>query len=255
VQGVFWWSAMASISSGIPPPAAPAPVSDACVSNCAFMNIALYQGLVYLTPFAFTFFIVVLLCVLHFRFRGGNRRRSGPLNMLLPIRTAGHGPGFGGLAAEEVETFPVQSFEEWQNEKHTEDGQCAVCLGDYTKTDSLRLLPCHAFHVSCIDAWLSQNTTCPVCRTNLHSAPADTPADAANVDPADGTASATSASSEEEDGSPRQQTSTEQELTADNVALSIQPAHVAQPLLGGENTLAESHVVNIPMTQLEDAGR
>lgn len=51
--------------------------------------------------------------------------------------------------------------------------RCAVCLGEYEDRDSLRILPhCgHAFHVNCIDAWLRQQSTCPVCRKHLQGFP------------------------------------------------------------------------------------
>lgn len=46
---------------------------------------------------------------------------------------------------------------------------CAVCLGEYKEDELLRCLPqCgHTFHVNCIDAWLQQHATCPVCRMSL----------------------------------------------------------------------------------------
>ncbi|XP_060219063.1 E3 ubiquitin-protein ligase ATL4 [Lycium barbarum] len=47
---------------------------------------------------------------------------------------------------------------------------CAVCLSKFEPDDQLRLLPlcCHAFHSSCIDAWLVTNQTCPLCRSTVY---------------------------------------------------------------------------------------
>ncbi|XP_052136190.1 putative RING-H2 finger protein ATL71 [Oryza glaberrima] len=47
--------------------------------------------------------------------------------------------------------------------------QCVVCLADYEEKDVLRILPyCgHDFHAVCIDIWLMQHSTCPVCRISL----------------------------------------------------------------------------------------
>lgn len=52
---------------------------------------------------------------------------------------------------------------------------CAVCLSKFEPDDQLRLLPlcCHAFHSSCIDAWLVTNQTCPLCRSTVYPTDAD----------------------------------------------------------------------------------
>ncbi|KAK1409680.1 hypothetical protein QVD17_36209 [Tagetes erecta] len=49
------------------------------------------------------------------------------------------------------------------------DAQCIVCLSEYHADDTLRILPScgHFFHSSCIDIWLQQHCTCPVCRVSL----------------------------------------------------------------------------------------
>ncbi|XP_062216065.1 E3 ubiquitin-protein ligase SDIR1-like isoform X2 [Phragmites australis] len=42
---------------------------------------------------------------------------------------------------------------------------CSVCLEQVAMGDLLRILPClHQFHVNCIDPWLRQQGTCPVCK-------------------------------------------------------------------------------------------
>ncbi|PKA45788.1 Putative RING-H2 finger protein ATL71 [Apostasia shenzhenica] len=54
---------------------------------------------------------------------------------------------------------------------------CSICLADYNDSDELRRLPeCgHLFHVLCVDPWLRQHPTCPVCRTSPLQSPAATP--------------------------------------------------------------------------------
>jgi hypothetical protein len=51
--------------------------------------------------------------------------------------------------------------------------RCTVCLEEYEPKDVVRVLPAcgHAFHAPCIDAWLRQHPTCPVCRASLRAKP------------------------------------------------------------------------------------
>uniref|UniRef100_A0A2C9V3L6 RING-type domain-containing protein n=1 Tax=Manihot esculenta TaxID=3983 RepID=A0A2C9V3L6_MANES len=51
--------------------------------------------------------------------------------------------------------------------------RCPVCLTEYRHEDIVRILPyCgHFFHMTCIDIWLLQHSTCPVCRISLRECP------------------------------------------------------------------------------------
>lgn len=46
-----------------------------------------------------------------------------------------------------------------------DDLTCSVCLEQVNAGELIRTLPClHQFHVNCIDPWLRQQGTCPVCK-------------------------------------------------------------------------------------------
>ena len=47
--------------------------------------------------------------------------------------------------------------------------KCLICMEDYKHKEYKRVLPnCkHYFHKRCIDKWLKQNSSCPICRNQL----------------------------------------------------------------------------------------
>lgn len=69
------------------------------------------------------------------------------------------------LSRREIQRFPTKTF---QSSSSAGNSQCQICFCDYTDGEKLRMLPCfHDYHVQCIDRWLKDNTTCPICRANL----------------------------------------------------------------------------------------
>ncbi|KAL4586113.1 hypothetical protein LXL04_010744 [Taraxacum kok-saghyz] len=57
------------------------------------------------------------------------------------------------------------------------DSLCAICLCEYREAEMMRMLPdCkHCFHLTCVDAWLKLNASCPVCRSSPLPTPLSTP--------------------------------------------------------------------------------
>ncbi|XP_074063872.1 E3 ubiquitin-protein ligase RLIM [Macrotis lagotis] len=65
-----------------------------------------------------------------------------------------------GLTKEQIDNLAMRNFGESDAFK-----TCSVCITEYTEGNKLRKLPCsHEYHVHCIDRWLSENSTCPICR-------------------------------------------------------------------------------------------
>uniref|UniRef100_A0A8C6DZN0 RING-type E3 ubiquitin transferase n=1 Tax=Moschus moschiferus TaxID=68415 RepID=A0A8C6DZN0_MOSMO len=65
-----------------------------------------------------------------------------------------------GLTRTQIDNLPLRSFEETEGLK-----VCTICITEYTAGNTLRVLPCfHEYHDNCIDQWLEENSTCPICR-------------------------------------------------------------------------------------------
>ncbi|XP_041870087.1 E3 ubiquitin-protein ligase RNF6 isoform X2 [Corvus kubaryi] len=69
-----------------------------------------------------------------------------------------------GLTKEQIDSLSTRNY----GDIHTESERsktCSVCINEYATGNKLRQLPCmHEFHIHCIDRWLSENSTCPICR-------------------------------------------------------------------------------------------
>lgn len=75
-----------------------------------------------------------------------------------------------GVDNSVLETFPIMEYAAVKKLSTVKGPlECAVCLSEFADDESLRLLPgcCHVFHPECIDQWLENHTTCPVCRADL----------------------------------------------------------------------------------------
>ncbi|KAJ3682715.1 hypothetical protein LUZ60_012942 [Juncus effusus] len=85
-------------------------------------------------------------------------------------------PNSISMSEEEINALPVHEYSEKGKEKESgskgegkssENNEltCSVCLEQVNVGELLRTLPClHQFHVGCIDPWLRQQGTCPVCK-------------------------------------------------------------------------------------------
>lgn len=76
-----------------------------------------------------------------------------------------------GAAATTIEALPTQTVP--AGGLVGENGEklsCAVCLEEFCGGAQLRGLPCmHRFHAGCIDRWLQQKATCPICQRSVGS--------------------------------------------------------------------------------------
>jgi len=66
-----------------------------------------------------------------------------------------------GLNEEEMKQFSTEVY----MKAFDGPGSCNICISELESGDFLRKLTCgHKFHKDCIDTWLSENITCPICK-------------------------------------------------------------------------------------------
>ncbi|KAJ6239360.1 hypothetical protein M0813_25245 [Anaeramoeba flamelloides] len=72
-----------------------------------------------------------------------------------------------GLEKEKISQFPVQIYQKGSLPKDQQT--CIICYSSYQVGDIIRTLPClHKFHDQCIDKWLENNNTCPICKFKIN---------------------------------------------------------------------------------------
>ncbi|PIN06018.1 hypothetical protein CDL12_21441 [Handroanthus impetiginosus] len=118
--------------------------------------------------FSMSIMFIVFVCtrLIWARIHLSLSRRSLPNASRSDLNILERGPH--GLEPLTLANFPTKKYRELCMSSK-ENSRCTVCLTDYHEEDTLRILPIcgHSFHASCIDIWLQQHSTCPVCRVSL----------------------------------------------------------------------------------------
>jgi len=67
-----------------------------------------------------------------------------------------------GIPRDKLQVLPITVFS--RDCMPEENATCSICLIEYEEGDQLRTLPCsHLYHSCCIDRWLGDHDTCPLC--------------------------------------------------------------------------------------------
>ncbi|GJP37177.1 hypothetical protein CLOM_g21613 [Closterium sp. NIES-68] len=92
---------------------------------------------------------------------GGRSARESACEVLVTIEGDDR---FSLSGDDDAPRLPSVPSVTWTNVR-----ECAVCLGEYTPGERIKVVPAcaHGFHADCIDLWLAAKTTCPICRTDL----------------------------------------------------------------------------------------
>ena len=71
-----------------------------------------------------------------------------------------------GFICVKIHTKENDNFEiiRWKNNNETRENICCICLEEYKINEKICVLNCsHEFHKKCLETWLYQSNTCPLC--------------------------------------------------------------------------------------------
>ncbi|MCI4379848.1 hypothetical protein PGIGA_G00233110 [Pangasianodon gigas] len=72
------------------------------------------------------------------------------------------------VAEKAVAKLEVRILRRTDPEVEAEESSCVVCLDSYMRCDVVTTLPCsHLFHKTCIEPWLLEHHTCPMCKYDI----------------------------------------------------------------------------------------
>ncbi|XP_041112120.1 E3 ubiquitin-protein ligase RNF128-like isoform X2 [Polyodon spathula] len=71
-------------------------------------------------------------------------------------------------AKKAISQLEVRTLKAGDKEIGADADSCAVCIEVYNPNDVVRILTCnHLFHKTCIDPWLLEHRTCPMCKCDI----------------------------------------------------------------------------------------
>lgn len=157
--------ALVSAAGGAPAYASRRAAARACCTTTSYIVVL---GI----SFGSLLAILVILCVIRwYLVHRSARQQEEELE-------AASAPAPGGLAkkrAAGLDADAIAALPEFVYLKEDgvsgeeEEAECAVCLAVMAEGEAARRLPrcMHVFHRGCVDVWLREHSTCPVCRAEV----------------------------------------------------------------------------------------
>ncbi|CAB1316237.1 unnamed protein product [Coregonus sp. 'balchen'] len=108
-----------------------------------------------------SFFVVTSATVGYFIFNSARRLNSVRLQNLKQKQLKAE-------AKKAIGQLQVRTVKQGDEETGPDADTCAVCIDAYKSGDVLTMLTCnHFFHKTCIEPWLLEHRTCPMCKCDI----------------------------------------------------------------------------------------
>ncbi|XP_078148116.1 NEP1-interacting protein 2-like [Carex rostrata] len=77
--------------------------------------------------------------------------------------------GTKGISRNALDNIPKEKITTVNFTDAAGNNSCSVCLQDFRVKQMVRILPScqHTFHMQCIDGWLIEHGSCPLCRRDI----------------------------------------------------------------------------------------
>ena len=74
-----------------------------------------------------------------------------------------------GFNRHQLARLPRRAFKGGGDALKGDEASCSICMCEYEEGEELSLMPAcaHAFHAECIETWLKDKSTCPVCMRDV----------------------------------------------------------------------------------------
>lgn len=110
---------------------------------------------------SFVFFIVTAVIMIYFTIKSVKKIRR---HLMLKKEQR----YLKSVAQKAIQKLKLRTIKKGDEEVGSESHSCAVCIEGYNHGEVVMILTCsHFFHKSCVEPWLLEHRTCPMCKSNI----------------------------------------------------------------------------------------
>ncbi|KAJ4970973.1 hypothetical protein NE237_004072 [Protea cynaroides] len=138
-------------------------------------NFQIHGRTLLLTVILFSLFLLFTLLCLYARWVCRYRQRPATANdpalsasTTLPATQSGRSLG---LDPAIIDSLPITLHR--SSTTPADETQCSICITIFEDQEKVKVLPLcsHGFHPECVDKWLSNQSSCPLCRASILADP------------------------------------------------------------------------------------